>query len=396
MKQYLQRFLAFEASGGIILILAAIAALIIANSPMGIIYDTILNTYFVIGLDPIIIKESIIHWINDGLMAIFFLIIGLEVKRELLIGALASRERALFPFIAAIGGIIAPAIIFILFNAFNPETRNGWAIPTATDIAFAVGVLSLLGTRIPITLKVFLLALAIIDDLGAILIIAFFYTKDIAWEALTIAAVATAILTCLNLLGVRRLTPYMVIGLILWVAVLKSGVHATIAGVIIGFCIPLRQNKRDHLHVSESPSEKLEHTLHPWVTWLILPLFAFANSGIVLSGITLDKIFSALPLGIALGLILGKPLGIYFFSWFAVKKGIATLPDNVTFRHILGVSFICGIGFTMSIFISILAFGLENKELINYAKVGILAGSIISGLLGYLFLRLIPAPKPIK
>lgn len=391
MKQYLKRFLAFEASGGIVLILAAIAALMIANSQLATVYETVLNAYFVIGVDKIVIKESIIHWINDGLMAIFFLVIGLEVKRELLIGALASRDRALFPLLAAIGGIIAPALIFVLFNFLNPETRNGWAIPTATDIAFAVGVLSLLGTRIPTTLKIFLLALAIIDDLGAILIIAFFYTQDIAWQAIMVAAVATFLLIGLNLVGVKRLTPYMIIGAILWVAVLKSGVHATIAGVIIGFCIPLRQSKHNHLHMDTSPSEKLEHTLHPWVTWLILPLFAFANSGIELSGITVDKLFSALPLGIALGLIVGKPLGIYLFSWFAVKRGIASLPEGVTFGQILGVSFICGIGFTMSIFISILAFGLENKELINYAKVGILAGSIISGVIGYLFLRFIPS-----
>ncbi|MFC0180848.1 Na+/H+ antiporter NhaA [Thorsellia kenyensis] len=386
MEELFRRFIKFEASGGIILIIAAMIALLIANSPLGGVYDTVLHLYFTIGIGEIKIQESLLHWINDGLMAIFFLVIGLEVKRELLIGALNTKEKALFPLIAAIGGIAIPAIIFVLFNLFSRETLRGWAIPTATDIAFAVGVLSLLGSRIPMTLKIFLLALAIIDDLGAILIIAFFYTKDIYWEAIGVAAIASFILLLMNMLGIKKITPYMLIGIILWVAVLKSGVHATIAGVIIGFSIPLRPKKSDLLHQTESPLERLEHTLHPWVTWCILPLFAFANSGIELAGIELSKIAGPLPLGIALGLLLGKPIGIFSFAWFAIKRGICKLPENVNFGQILGVSFICGIGFTMSIFISILAFDEASKELINYAKVGILSGSIASGIIGYLLL----------
>lgn len=388
MQDLLKRFVQFEASGGIILIIAAILALLIANSPLLGIYEAVLNLHVIIGIKPFVIDKSIIHLINDGLMAVFFLVVGLEVKRELLVGALASRSKAMFPLFAAIGGIVAPAIIFTLFNVFNPETRNGWAIPTATDIAFAVGVLSLLGSRVPASLKVFLLALAIIDDLGAILIIAFFYTKDIYWQALGVGAIATFTLFAMNLMGIKRLTPYMILGVVLWIAILKSGVHATIAGVILGFTIPLRPKKSELLHQPESPATHLEHTLHPWVTWMILPIFAFANSGIELSGIAGDKLFSALPLGIALGLILGKPIGIYLCAWLSVKYGFAILPEKVNFNQILGVSFICGIGFTMSIFISILAFGLDNKELINYAKVGILAGSILSGIIGYLYLRL--------
>lgn len=389
MMQRIRQFMAMESSGGIFLIIAAALALLIANSVLVNIYDSTFHLYLGFYVGGFEVKLSVLHWINDALMAIFFLVVGLEVKRELLVGALASKDRAMFPLIAAIGGIIAPALVYSIFNIFNPETRGGWAIPTATDIAFAVGVLSLLGSKIPSNLKIFLLALAIIDDLGAILIIALFYTKEISYQALGVAGVATLLLTALNLLGIKKLTPYMIIGAVLWLAFLKSGVHATIAGVILGFSIPLRDKSSNTANSTNghSVAENLEHTLHPWVTWLVLPIFAFANSGINLSGIAFNDLLSPLPLGIALGLILGKPLGIYSFCWFAVKKGWAKLPKDVNFSHIFGVSIICGIGFTMSIFIGLLAFEDASKELVNYAKLGILVGSIISGVVGYICLR---------
>ncbi|HGS4451224.1 TPA: Na+/H+ antiporter NhaA [Vibrio cholerae] len=375
MSDMIRDFFKMESAGGILLVIAAAIAMVIANSAMGEGYQAFLHTY-VFGM-------SVSHWINDGLMAVFFLLIGLEVKRELLEGALKSRETAIFPAIAAVGGMLAPALIYVAFNFNDPAAIQGWAIPAATDIAFALGIMALLGKRVPVSLKVFLLALAIIDDLGVVVIIALFYSSDLSTIALTIGFIMTGVLFMLNAKHVTKLSIYLVVGLILWIAVLKSGVHATLAGVVIGFAIPLKGNKGEH-----SPLKHLEHALHPYVAFAILPVFAFANAGISLQGVSLAGLTSMLPLGVALGLFLGKPLGIFSFSWAAVKLGVAKLPDGINFKHIFAVSVLCGIGFTMSIFISSLAFGQANEAYDTYARLGILMGSTTAALLGYSLLRL--------
>ncbi|HDL9481417.1 TPA: Na+/H+ antiporter NhaA [Vibrio cholerae] len=375
MSDMIRDFFKMESAGGILLVIAAAIAMVIANSAMGEGYQAFLHTY-VFGM-------SVSHWINDGLMAVFFLLIGLEVKRELLEGALKSRETAIFPAIAAVGGMLAPALIYVAFNFNDPAAIQGWAIPAATDIAFALGIMALLGKRVPVSLKVFLLALAIIDDLGVVVIIALFYSSDLSTIALTIGFIMTGVLFMLNAKYVTKLSIYLVAGLILWIAVLKSGVHATLAGVVIGFAIPLKGNKGEH-----SPLKHLEHALHPYVAFAILPVFAFANAGISLQGVSLAGLTSMLPLGVALGLFLGKPLGIFSFSWAAVKLGVAKLPEGINFKHIFAVSVLCGIGFTMSIFISSLAFGQANEAYDTYARLGILMGSTTAALLGYSLLRL--------
>ncbi len=375
MSDMIRDFFKMESAGGILLVFAAAIAMVIANSAMGEGYQAFLHTY-VFGM-------SVSHWINDGLMAVFFLLIGLEVKRELLEGALKSRETAIFPAIAAVGGMLAPALIYVAFNFNDPAAIQGWAIPAATDIAFALGIMALLGKRVPVSLKVFLLALAIIDDLGVVVIIALFYSSDLSTIALTIGFIMTGVLFMLNAKHVTKLSIYLVAGLILWIAVLKSGVHATLAGVVIGFAIPLKGNKGEH-----SPLKHLEHALHPYVAFAILPVFAFANAGISLQGVSLAGLTSMLPLGVALGLFLGKPLGIFSFSWAAVKLGVAKLPEGINFKHIFAVSVLCGIGFTMSIFISSLAFGQANEAYDTYVRLGILMGSTTSALLGYSLLRL--------
>ncbi|EJT1893504.1 Na+/H+ antiporter NhaA, partial [Vibrio alginolyticus] len=367
-------FFKMESAGGILLVIAAAIAMTIANSPLGETYQSVLHTY-VFGM-------SVSHWINDGLMAVFFLLIGLEVKRELLEGALKSKETAIFPAIAAVGGMLAPALIYVAFNANDPEAVSGWAIPAATDIAFALGIMALLGKRVPVSLKVFLLALAIIDDLGVVVIIALFYTGDLSSMALLVGFIMTGVLFMLNAKEVTKLTPYMIVGAILWFAVLKSGVHATLAGVVIGFAIPLKGKQGEH-----SPLKRMEHALHPYVAFGILPLFAFANAGISLEGVSMSGLTSMLPLGIALGLLVGKPLGIFTFSWAAVKMGVAKLPEGINFKHIFAVSVLCGIGFTMSIFISSLAFGNVSPEFDTYARLGILMGSTTAALLGYALLH---------
>lgn len=375
MSDMIRDFFKMESAGGILLVIAAAIAMVIANSAMGEGYQAFLHTY-VFGM-------SVSHWINDGLMAVFFLLIGLEVKRELLEGALKSRETAIFPAIAAVGGMLAPALIYVAFNFNDPAAIQGWAIPATTDIAFALGIMALLGKRVPVSLKVFLLALAIIDDLGVVVIIALFYSSDLSTIALTIGFIMTGVLFMLNAKHVTKLSIYLVAGLILWIAVLKSGVHATLAGVVIGFAIPLKGNKGEH-----SPLKHLEHALHPYVAFAILPVFAFANAGISLQGVSLAGLTSMLPLGVALGLFLGKPLGIFSFSWAAVKLGVAKLPEGINFKHIFAVSVLCGIGFTMSIFISSLAFGQANEAYDTYARLGILMGSTTAALLGYSLLRL--------
>ena len=379
MTDVIRDFFKMESAGGIILVIAAAIAMFVANSPLNEMYQGVLHSY-VLGM-------SLSHWINDGLMAVFFLLIGLEVKRELLEGALKSKETAIFPAIAAVGGMLAPALIYVLFNSSNPEALQGWAIPAATDIAFALGIMALLGNRVPVSLKVFLLALAIIDDLGVVVIIALFYSGDLSTLALTVGFIATGVLFMLNNKHVTKLSPYLIVGAILWFAVLKSGVHATLAGVVIGFAIPLKGNKGEH-----SPLKHLEHALHPYVAFVILPIFAFANAGISLEGISISNLTGMLPLGIALGLLVGKPLGIFLFSWGAVKTGVAKLPEGVNFMNIFAVSVLCGIGFTMSIFISSLAFGSTNADFDTLARLGILMGSTTAAILGY-FLLSISLPK---
>ena len=379
MTDVIRDFFKMESAGGIILVIAAAIAMFVANSPLNEMYQGVLHSY-VLGM-------SVSHWINDGLMAVFFLLIGLEVKRELLEGALKSKETAIFPAIAAVGGMLAPALIYVLFNSSNPEALQGWAIPAATDIAFALGIMALLGNRVPVSLKVFLLALAIIDDLGVVVIIALFYSGDLSTLALTVGFIATGVLFMLNNKHVTKLSVYLIVGAILWFAVLKSGVHATLAGVVIGFAIPLKGNKGEH-----SPLKHLEHALHPYVAFAILPIFAFANAGISLEGISLSNLTGMLPLGIAMGLLVGKPLGIFLFSWGAVKTGVAKLPEGVNFMNIFAVSVLCGIGFTMSIFISSLAFGPTNADFDTLARLGILMGSTTAAILGY-FLLSISLPK---
>lgn len=375
MRDKIVNFFKMESASGIILVIAAVIAMLIANSSYGSLYQDTLHTY--------ILGMSASHWINDGLMAVFFLLIGLEVKRELLIGALRSKETAMFPAIAAIGGMLAPALIYLVFNYGDPVAANGWAIPAATDIAFALGIMALLGPRVPVSLKVFLLALAIIDDLGVVVIIALFYSSDLSSLALLVGFIATAVLFYMNMKNVTKTRWYLIVGFILWVSVLKSGVHATLAGVLIGFAIPLEGEKG-----GKSPLKSLEHALHPYVNFLILPLFAFANAGISLTGVSLAGLSSTVPMGIALGLLIGKPLGVFTFSWVSVKAGFAQLPEGINFKHIFAVSVLCGIGFTMSIFISSLAFTNVSADFDTYSRLGILIGSTTAAILGYLLLHM--------
>lgn len=329
------------------------------------------------------LNKPLLLWVNDGFMAVFFTLIGLEVKKELFEGSLSSYKNAIFPAFAAIGGMVVPALVYWFINQDHPEFYAGWAIPMATDIAFAVGIVALLGARVPLALKVFLLALAIIDDLGAIIVIAVFYSQDISMQALMIAGVAVIGLIILNRFKVTSLCAYLVVGLVLWTAVLKSGVHATLAGVIIGFCVPLKGKN------GERPADDLEHTLAPWCSFLILPLFAFSNAGVSLAGVGMEQLSSPLPLGIALGLIVGKAIGVFGFSYVAVLFKIASLPKGVNFKQIFAIAILCGIGFTMSMFLASLAFDVSaaGEEVTSLARLGILIGSLISAVLGYVLLR---------
>ncbi|MBA0214950.1 MULTISPECIES: Na+/H+ antiporter NhaA [Pectobacterium] len=385
MITMIRRFIGLDAAAGVMLMMTTVLAIAFANwSVTAAGYQQFLMMPVEMRFGALEINKNLLLWINDGLMAIFFLLIGLEVKRELVEGTLASRQQAMLPLAAAVGGMMFPALLFLLFNGNDEATRAGWAIPAATDIAFAIGVLTLLGKRVPAGLKVFLLALAIIDDLGAILIIALFYTQQIFWPALGGAVLAIAALAYMNRQQVGKTSAYLLVGIVLWVCILKCGVHATLAGVIVGFFIPLRTSNGE-----SSPATTLEHGLQTWVAFLIIPLFAFANAGIVLQGIVLEKLFSPLSLGIAAGLLIGKPLGITLFSWLTIRLGYARLPAGVHFSQIVAVSVLCGIGFTMSIFITLLAFSGGDAELITYAKLGILLASGLAALLGYLALRVV-------
>ena len=382
----IQDFMRLETSGGIILMIAAVFAMIIANTPLATAYDAILGTYIKVGIGSFEIAKPAILWINDGLMAIFFFLVGLEIKREVLVGELSSLDKAILPIMAAIGGMAVPGLIFAIINWGTPENLNGWAIPTATDIAFALGILALIGSRAPVALKIFLLAIAIIDDLGAIVIIAVFYTSELSTNALTISMLGFAAAVALNRMGVQRTAPYLLVGIVMWVFVLKSGVHATLAGVMIALTIPIKPNDGD-----EALLYKMEHGLHPWVAFLILPVFAFANAGVNFTGIGIDDLLQPLTLGIAVGLFLGKQIGVYLATWIGVKSGIARLPENVTWRHVYGVACLTGVGFTMSLFIGSLAFGAADE--MNAVRLGVVLGSVLSGLIGYLLLKS-AAPKP--
>jgi NhaA family Na+:H+ antiporter len=378
LRSTFTRFFQLEAASGLLLIAAAILALIINNSPLSWLYNGLLETPVVAQIGALKIAKPLLLWINDGLMAMFFLLIGLEVKREVLDGQLSKPSQIVLPGAAAIGGMVVPALIYWLLNRDNPPALNGWAIPTATDIAFALGVLALLGKRVPVSLKLFLMTLAIIDDLGAIIIIAIFYSGELSTLSLALAAACIAALIGMNRLGVVKLGPYMIIGLILWVCVLKSGVHATLAGVTLAFCIPLRTKNAE-----PSPLLTLEHALHPWVAYGILPLFAFANAGLSLSGVTAESFTHNVPMGIAIGLLLGKTVGVYGLTWLAVKTGIAALPQGANWGQVLGVAILCGIGFTMSLFVGSLAFEPGVSDYAGMDRMGILTGSILAALIGY-------------
>lgn len=378
LRSTFTRFFQLEAASGLLLIAAAILALIINNSPLSWLYTGLLDTPVVAQIGALKIAKPLLLWINDGLMAMFFLLIGLEVKREVLDGQLSKPSQIVLPGAAAIGGMLVPALIYWFLNRDNPAALSGWAIPTATDIAFALGVLALLGKRVPVSLKLFLMTLAIIDDLGAIVIIAIFYSGELSTLSLGLAAACIAALVAMNRLGVVKLGPYMIIGLILWVCVLKSGVHATLAGVTLAFCIPLRTKNAE-----PSPLLTLEHALHPWVAYGILPLFAFANAGLSLSGVTVESFTHDVPMGIAIGLLLGKTIGVFGLTWLAVKVGIAALPQGANWGQVLGVAILCGIGFTMSLFVGSLAFEPGVSDYAGMDRMGILTGSILAALIGY-------------
>ncbi len=423
--QPFQRFFKIEASGGIVLLIFTLIALIWANSPWGDVYKEIWHYKFTIGIPGVLsISKDILHWINDGLMAIFFFVVGLEIKRELITGELSTFKKASLPIAAAIGGMIVPALLFFVLNS-NPNTENGWGIPMATDIAFTLGILSLLGKRVPVALKVFLVAFAIVDDLGAILIIAIFYSEQIFWNYLLLGLALVLLLIVFNKFNIKIIPIYMVIGLFIWWFFLKSGIHPTIAGVLIAFTIPLRRkihlhefkdkiqhsmdvfctnpNHSDEITLTheqlaaidnmeseifnvQSPVQRLEHQLHGFVTYIVMPLFALTNAGVILRSASLENVFTDLSGIIELSLVFGKMVGIFLFSWLAVKIGVASLPDNVKWSNIMSLGLLGGMGFTMSLFISNLAF--SSEALLNPAKIGILTGSLIAGVMGYFSLRI--------
>ncbi|MDX2258638.1 MAG: Na+/H+ antiporter NhaA [Hyphomicrobiaceae bacterium] len=376
-------FFDHQAAGGIVLMAAAVLAILLANSPLQWLYAGFNETPVAVRVGPLALEKPLLLWINDGLMAIFFFLVGLEIKKELLEGRLATFQSAALPAFAAVGGMLVPALIYVAINWNDPTALRGWAIPAATDIAFALGVLALLGPRVPAALKVFLLALAIIDDLGAVIIIALFYTSDLSMTALQLALAGVVGLALLNWFGVARLTPYVLVGIFLWVCVLKSGVHATLAGVVVALFIPMR----DPADASHSPVKEVEHGLAPWVAFGIMPVFAFANAGVSLSGLSFADVFAGIPLGIALGLFIGKQIGIVGLSWLAVRAGIATLPEGLDWRHIYGASLLAGIGFTMSLFIGTLAFPDDSSA--AAVRIGVLGGTLLSGVAGYFVLRAI-------
>lgn len=372
-----------EYAGGTLLVAAAILAMVLANSPLYSYYTLLIDTPVAITIGTFAIDKPLLLWINDGLMAVFFLLVGLELKREVMEGELSDARKIMLPGLGALGGMVVPAGIYIFLNIDNPEMLKGWAIPSATDIAFALGTLSLLGSRVPVSLKVFLTSLAIFDDLGAILIIAFFYTSNLSLTALVIALSCTVLLFYLNRRGVEDTSLYIIIGLVMWTALLKSGVHATLAGVLLAMFIPMRSTTDP----KSSPLKNMEHNLHAAVAFIILPIFAFANAGINFAGVGLQDVIHSVPLGIALGLFIGKQLGVFGFCWLGIKLGLASLPKEISMLSLYGTAVLCGIGFTMSLFIGSLAFEESGISFQFDDRLGILLGSLVSGLLGYWILR---------
>ncbi len=389
----LQEFFRLEAAGGILLIAAAVLAMVCANSRLSSLYDAFRELPVQVRIGQLDLAKPLLLWINDGLMAIFFLLVALEIKREVLSGQLSSRAQLVQPLLCAVAGVACPALIYAAINRGDPVAMQGWAIPAATDIAFALGILSLLGSRAPVAMKLLLSTIAVLDDLVAIIIIALFYTSELSTAALIGAGIAIAIMAVLNRRGVRSLTPYLLLGTVVWVCVLKSGVHATLAGVVTGLLIP-HVDKHDAIddEVEHSPLESLEHALHPWVAYGILPVFAFANAGLALGGVALSDVLAPVPLGIALGLVLGKPIGIVAAAVFGHVTGLARFGDGLGFKAIVGLGLLCGIGFTMSLFIASLAFA-QQPALAESSVLGVLCASVIAAVCGYLWLYL-ALPKP--
>lgn len=387
---FISNFLKLESASGIILMFAAVLALVCANTPMQTYYALILDTPVEIRIGALQIAKPLLLWINDGLMAVFFFLIGLELKRELIEGELSDKRNIILPGVGAIGGMLVPAMIYVYFNAGDSAALTGWAIPAATDIAFALGVLSLLGSRVPTAIKIFLTSLAIFDDIGAIIIIAIFYTANISLSALIIVSFCIAILAVFNKRNVESKSLYILIGIVMWVAMLKSGVHATLAGVVLAMFIPIK-SKANPEH---SPLKSLEHDLHSAVAFLVLPLFAFANAGISFSGVGIEQMLHGVPLGIGLGLFLGKQVGIFGICWIAIKLNLTRLPTGISWGGLYGAAALCGIGFTMSLFIGSLAFEESGANLLFDERLGILIGSLASGIVGYLILHAsLPANK---
>ena len=380
-------FFKLEAASGLVLLFSAIIALVISNSDLAELYFSTLNKYLFIGINNFGLKLSVIHWINDALMAIFFFFVTLEIKREFLQGELSNIKQALLPIIAAVGGMLVPALFYVFVNLGDSETLNGWAIPSATDIAFSLGVLSLLGKRVPLSLKVFLTALAIIDDLGAIVIIALFYSGDLSIKYLSLMLLAFILLLLINKFNIKKFLPYLIVGLFLWDFTHNSGIHATIAGVLLAMTIPHRKKEKDF-----SLLIKIEHAISPYVAFGIMPLFAFANAGVSLEGLSFASLLDKVPLGIVLGLFLGKQLGVFIFSYVSIKLKIAQMPNNTSWYNFYGVGVLTGIGFTMSLFVGNLAF-VENMQYMDGVKIGVLTGSLLSTLFGY-FLILLTPNKP--
>jgi NhaA family Na+:H+ antiporter len=374
----IRRFIASESAGGVVLALAAVVALVVSNSSLGPAYERFVQARIELRIanDWLVLSKPLLLWVNDLWMAVFFFLVGLEIKREVLAGELASLKQASLPAAAALGGMIVPALIYVGLNHADPIALRGWAIPTATDIAFALGILLLLGSRVPASLKVFLTAVAIIDDLGAIVVIALFYTEQLSVNMLAAAGVGVLVLYALNRLGVRKIGPYVIVGLVVWVCVLKSGIHATLAGVVTAMAVPLLDTE------GGSPLETAEHALHPWVAFAVLPMFAFVNAGVALDGVSLGTLAKGVPLGIALGLLFGKAVGVFGSSWLLMRFAGATLPQGASTRQLFGVCVLCGIGFTMSLFIGGLAFAGQDPSYETQVKLGVLGGSLIAGLLG--------------
>lgn len=383
-KNFTTKFFKLESSGGILLMIASLVAMIFANTSLNVYYDLFLSTPVAIQVGSLEIAKPLLLWINDGLMAVFFFLVGLELKRELLEGELSDKKNIILPAVGAIGGMLFPALIYMYFNYQDPVALKGWAIPAATDIAFALGVLALLGSRVPVSLKIFLTSLAIFDDIGAILIIAFFYTAQISTVALVVVALCIPILALFNRYNIESKSMYILVGIIMWIATLKSGVHATLAGVILAMFIPIKSKSDPEF----SPLKSMEHDLHSVVAYFILPVFAFANAGINFSGVGIEQLQHGVPMGIALGLLIGKQVGVFGLCWLAIKLGMSKMPKGMNWPSLYGTAALCGIGFTMSLFVGSLAFEETGVDLLFDERLGIIIGSVVSGIIGYVVLKL--------